>query len=64
MKTYEFKSERNWDKAGDYLDELSYKDQDIKYTCYGYMALTVFNGHTENTLTTFCKSHRIAIKEI
>lgn len=58
MKTFEFKSERNWDRAYDYLDEIR-----AEMTSYGYCAITVFNKSAENELVKYCKAHRIAIKE-
>lgn len=61
MKTYEFKSEKNWDRAYDSLYE---SENNYKFCSYGYKAITVFDEKAENHLISFCKNHRIAIKEI
>ena len=61
MKTYEFKSERNWDRACDSLYE---SENNYRFCSYGYLAITVFDELADNHLVSFCKKHRISIKEI
>ena len=55
--TFVFKSERNWDKVYDALDEIA-----AKFTSYGYKAITVFDDN-DGFVRNFCKEHRIAYKE-
>ena len=62
MKTYEFNSERNWNKCYDALD--SENRWEHNFCSYGYKAITVFDETTDKFLLNFCKEHRIAIKEI
>ena len=62
MKTYEFKSERNWDKVYDSMDSINRWEHN--FTSYGYKAITVFDETTDAFLIDFCKKNRIAFKEI
>lgn len=57
--TFEFKSERNWDRVYDILYTTSYH-----FTCYGYKAITVWGEEAVEYVRSYCKRHRIAIKEI
>ena len=61
MKTYGFKSERNWDRTYDFLYE---DERNLHFCSYGKLSITVFNEEADKTLVKFCKEHRIAFKEI
>lgn len=57
MTTFEFKSERNWNKVYNALDDIF-----AKFCSYGYKAITVFDSN-DVFVRKYCKEHRIAYKE-
>ena len=57
--TFEFKSERNWDRVYDALYDTNHH-----FTSYGYKAITTFGECAAEYVRTYCKQHRIAIEEI
>ena len=59
MRTFEFKSEKNWEKVWEALNDTMYA-----FTSWGYKAITVFDDKVAEELITQCKDARIAIKEV
>ena len=57
MTTFVFKSERNWTKVYDALDDIC-----ASFCSYGYKAITVFDNNTD-FVRNYCKEHRISYKE-
>ena len=57
--TFEFKSERNWDRVYDALYDTAHH-----FASYGYKAITVWGEEAVEYVRTYCKNHRIAIMEI
>ena len=55
MTTFEFKSERNWLKVHDTLDEAK-----CNICSYGYKAITCFDGRAEALLKEICFNSKIA----
>ena len=57
--TFEFKSEKNWIRVWEALNDTAYH-----FASYGYKAITVFSEKGIEELRKVCKEHRIAYKEI
>lgn len=57
--TFEFKSEKNWLRVYDALNETAYK-----FASYGYKAITVWGEKAIEDVRLTCESNRIAVKEI
>lgn len=57
--TFEFKSEKNWNRVWDALYDTSYH-----FTSYGYKAITVWGEKAIEDVRKNCKECRIAFKEI
>lgn len=57
--TFEFKSEKNWLRVCDALNDTVYK-----FASYGYKAITVWGDEAIKEVKDQCKAKRIAFKEI
>lgn len=57
--TFEFKSEKNWLRVYDALNDTAYH-----FASYGYKAITVWGTEAIEEVRRSCKEARIAIKEI
>lgn len=59
MTTFEFKSEKNWLKVWEALNDTT-----CHFASYGEKAITVFDEKWAEEVRTQCKLNRIAIREI
>lgn len=57
--TFEFKSEKNWLRICEALDDTAYH-----FASYGYKAVTVWGEKAIEEVRKACKECRIAFKEI
>lgn len=57
--TFEFKSERNWNRVYEALNDTMYH-----FASYGYKAITVWGDKAIEEVRSSCKEARIAFKEI
>ena len=57
--TFEFKSERNWLRVYNALNDTAYK-----FASYGYKAISVWGENAINEVRTACKESHIAFVEI
>lgn len=57
--TFEFKSERNWLRVWEALNDTAYH-----FASYGYKTITVFSEKGAEELKAVLKRNRIAYKEI
>jgi hypothetical protein len=57
--TFEFKSEKNWIRVWEALNDTAYH-----FASYGYKAITVFSEKGIEELREVLKKNRIAYKEI
>ena len=59
MRTFEFKSEKNWLKVWEALNDTM-----IHFESYGYKAITIYDDKAAEEVWDLCKECRIAIEEI
>ena len=59
MTTFEFKSEKNYIRVWETLNDTA-----IRFASYGYKAITLFNDKDAEEVRGACKEARISIKEI
>ena len=57
--TFEFKSEKNWLRVYDALNDTAYH-----FASYGYKAITVWGAKAIEEVRSQCKACRIAFTEI
>ena len=57
--TFEFKSEKNWLRVYNALNDTAYH-----FASYGYKAITVWGAKAIEEVRSQCKDCRIAFKEI
>ena len=57
--TFEFKSEKNWIRVYEALNDTAYH-----FASYGYKAITVWGEKAIADVRRECEEHRIAFKEI